>query len=101
MIGQDEITAVDDINATPGEHPEAKIIAEAMIQPVDAGQSFPADLSGVEMLDWGEIHISFYDAERGGVYFESELEGYGSGSYPIERLARPMLAECDTDNSQN
>lgn len=54
----------------------------------------PAD---VERIDWGRLEIEFHDDNTGHIYFDSALEGYGSGDYPIERLARPMLADCEAN----
>lgn len=63
--------------------------------PVDIAQTYPVDTSGIENLDWGELQIGFGSEGGGEVWFESLFENYGSGNYPIERLARPMLAECE------
>jgi len=32
---------------------------------------------------------------NGSIRYTSNNAAYGSGEYPIERLARPMLADCD------
>ena len=66
-----------------------------LVQPVSAelGPSFtPTD---VQFVPWGSLRMEFYDDLNGHMWFDSVFEEYGSGDYPIERLARPMLAECD------
>jgi hypothetical protein len=68
---------------------------EEVFRPV-GGRFGPAfEPAGVEMVEWGELNLHFVDADFGKVYWNSYLEEYGSGSYTIERLARPMLAECE------
>lgn len=93
MIGQsDHIRPAAEICTILCE--DTTIEFETMFQPVDTGQTFPGDLSGLETLDWGELRLSFSNEDSGHVWFDSHIEGFGSGDYPIERLARPMLAEC-------
>lgn len=99
MIGQGDIGAGTDVCTAPGCEPvDAVIRIEEMIRPVDTGLSFPADLSGVEGIEWGEVHISF-DDDAGLVYFDSDIAEFGTGEFPIERLARPMLADCPQGRS--
>jgi hypothetical protein len=94
LIGQGHIGPGQDTCLAPGcEPPDADLVIDEMLRPVDTGETFPADLTGVEGLDWGELRITFDDG-IGYVYFESTDEAFGSGDYAIERLARPMLAEC-------
>lgn len=53
------------------------------------------DPDDVEVIEWGELEIRFFDDNTGQVVWDSELDGYGAGEYDIERLAQPMLAECE------
>lgn len=95
MIGQsDNISAGDDICTILCDSADTTIAFETMFQPVDIGQSYPGDLSGVETLEWGDLQMSFSNEDTGHISFNSHIEGFGVGDYPIERLARPMLAEC-------
>src|SRR5699024_7696932 len=73
----------------------ALIEIDPLLQPIDTDQTFPGDLSGVEALDWGELTLAFEGEDSGRVVYDSNFSEYGSGDYPIERLARPMLADCD------
>jgi hypothetical protein len=66
-----------------------------MIQPLGASFGPEFDPQDVELVEWGELRIQFSDADTGKVIFDSDIEDYGSGSYPIERLAKPMLADCE------
>ena len=68
---------------------------DSLVQPVGASYGPDFDPDDVERIDWGELRIEFHDNESGHVYFESQLENFGSGDYPIEKLTGPMLAECD------
>ena len=96
MIGQGNIEVGDTLCTAPGcEAADAVIAINDMTRPVDTGSSFPADLTGVENLGWGELVIAFDDEDTGYVLFDSEFENFGSGDYPIDRLARPKLADCD------
>lgn len=96
MIGQGSIEAGTDTCLAPGcEPPDAVIEIDSMRQPVDHGQTFPGSTAGVEDVDWGELRLVFGSEESNSIWFESHLQGYGSDHYPIERLARPMLAECE------
>lgn len=96
MIGQSHIGAGTETCLAPGCEPvDALIEIDEVLLPVDTGHSFPADVSGIENIDWGELRLSFGGEGNGSAWFESHLEGYGSDEYDIERLARPMLAECE------
>lgn len=57
------------------------------------GEMFDPDL--IERTHWGSLTIEFHDDMNAHVHYDSVFAEYGSGDYPLERLARPMLAECD------
>jgi hypothetical protein len=63
--------------------------------PVGATYGPDFDPDDIDMIDWGTITIVFDESDSAHVQFESNLEDFGSGDFPIERLARPKLAECD------
>ena len=67
---------------------------DEMIQPVGGrfGASFDPD--DVERVPWGTLTVTFNEDDTARVSWDSVLDGYGSGSYPITRIARPMLADC-------
>lgn len=48
----------------------------------------------------GELTVGSGEPGVGEVQFESQFDDYGSGAFPIEHLARPMLAECPQGESQ-
>lgn len=48
----------------------------------------------VDMVRWGSLTLHLTDEASGHVFWDSVLEGYGSGDYPLQRLARPQLAHC-------
>ncbi len=70
---------------------------DPLYQPRDGTEQMPLETDGIELIDWGTLTLEFsdQDADRGHVAFSSGFEEYGSGDYPIERFARPMLAECE------
>ncbi len=71
------------------------LIIENMIQPRDLDETMPLEADGIESVPFGSLVMQFDDDEGGHVWFDSNLEEYGSGDYAIKRLARPMLADCD------
>lgn len=78
-----------------GEFAEGRVVIDEMIQPVGTRFGSDFDKSEIELIDWGSLTLTFFDDGSGEISYESNLPEYGSGSYPIERLARPMLAECE------
>ena len=68
---------------------------EQVHQPV--GGRFGSDFepTDMELMEWGELSLHFQAPNVGEIHWNSHFEEYGSGSYTIERLARPMLTECD------
>lgn len=66
-----------------------------LIQPV--GTQFGSDFASdeIDIAHWGRLVMEFHDDINGHVSFDSVFDDYGSGDYPIERLARPMLADCE------
>lgn len=65
-----------------------------LYQPQGGSYGPDFDPEDVDLVEWGELTISFPEPDRGEVQFDSDFAAYGSGQFPIERLARPMLAEC-------
>jgi hypothetical protein len=94
MIGQGQIGPGDTCMAVGCEAPTVIEITE-MRRPIDTGQTFPADLDGVENTLWGEVWIALHDDDTGRVFYETQDADFGEGEFPIERLATPMLAECN------
>lgn len=96
MIGDGVLDGPEVIVPTlPPEFPIAEIEIENMIQPVGTVVGPDFDSSEIDYIDWGSLRLEFYREGGGRVFWDAQLEGYGSGDYPVERLAQPMLAECD------
>jgi hypothetical protein len=96
MTGVDRIGHPPPIIGTPPPPPPGTPLeVETLWQPIGATYGPDFDPADVERIDWGWLGIQFDDADSGHVFFESHLEDFGTGDFPIERLARPMLAECD------
>jgi hypothetical protein len=87
MVGQGTIE--------PGDQSPAEIIVDPLYQPISGVYGADFDPEAVEAVDWGRLRIELDSADTGRVYWNSNLAEYGSGDYPIVRLARPMLADCD------
>lgn len=83
----------------PGLPPPGTILAqlkiEKLIMPVGTELGPDFDSEAVELVDWGSLKLEFIFGGTARVSWNSNIEAFGSGSYPLERLARPMLAQCD------
>jgi hypothetical protein len=77
-----------------GEFDGNRLIIPDVSQPRDLDDAMPDETGGVWLKPWGSLTIDFVDAESAALSFASELEDYGSGEYPLTRLARAKLAEC-------
>jgi hypothetical protein len=66
-----------------------------LVQPVGARFGEEFEPAAVEVRDWGSLELRFDGPDSGHIIWDSQVEGYGSGEYPIERLATPRLADCD------
>lgn len=99
MIGQG---VFENLGLTSDPQPEFPYRAEVdMYQPQGTGFGQDFDTDEIEVLDWGSLELQFREAGDGRIVWDSDLEDYGSGEYPVERLARPMLAECGGDADQS
>jgi hypothetical protein len=92
MVGQGQISKPHSVVLSPVFPPEASM---DLYQPVGTAFGAGFDPDEIELLEWGQIHFEFHPPDSGTVEWESNLEGYGSGEFPIERLTQPMLADCD------
>lgn len=97
MIGQGEIVHQGVIPTPFPGTVRARIVIESMIQPTGGRFGPNFDPEAIEYVDWGRMEIGIdIDGSDGAIVgWESQVEGYGSGSYELERLARPRLADCD------
>lgn len=93
MVGNDAFRDPNLIVDPPP--PFEEEVSVTMFQPTGASFGPAFDPQDVELIEWGELRIQFNDANTGKVIFNSEIEGYGSGEYAIERLAQPQLASCE------
>ncbi|WP_376693886.1 leucine-rich repeat domain-containing protein [Wenzhouxiangella sp. EGI_FJ10409] len=98
MTGDGQFQDPNLISDPPPPHEQQVDVLLAQPQGAYFGAEFES--SDVEVIEWGELNIQFNDENTGHVYWDSTVDGYGSGDYPIERLARPMLAECPQGETQ-
>ncbi len=73
------------------------LLIDPLFQPADTEFAAPADLSNVTNLPWGTLLLEFHDDLSGHAWFTSDDPAYGSSDFAIARLARPLLAECESD----
>jgi len=67
-----------------------------LLQPTGSVLGPDFEPEAIERDEWGELIMSFSDDQlTGSIQYTSNDPAYGSGSYPIERLARPRLVTCD------
>lgn len=78
-----------------GEFDGEVLTIDQMIQPVGTRFGTDFDPEQVDYLDWGGLTLAFNSEDSAHIWFDSHFDEYGSGDYPIERLARPLLAECE------
>lgn len=80
-----------------GEFEGQTLFIEEMIQPLGGAWGKDFDPDQIERIDWGSLTIEFFDEDTAHVFWQSKLKEYGSGDYPIQRLSRARLAECNED----
>ena len=97
MIGDGHFEPNSDpiIGVPPPGTPLARLEIEELIQPVGTVLGPNFDGYEIDYIDWGSLVLEFVVGGTAHVGWSSEIQEYGSGGYPLERLARPMLAECE------
>jgi hypothetical protein len=68
---------------------------DPLLRPVDTESLMPFEIDGVVNQPIGRLEVRFDDDLNGWMDFTSTSPDFPSLSHPLERLARPMLAECD------
>jgi hypothetical protein len=68
---------------------------ERLLEPIGARSGREFDNSALELGDWGSLTLEFDRDDRATARFDSQRAEFGSGEFTLERLARPMLADCD------
>ncbi len=72
------------------------LLFSPMLRPIGGGVGPDFDPQSVELTDWGELVVTFNaDQQTGHISYHSMDGAFGIGEYPIERLARPLLVECE------
>lgn len=80
-----------------GEFDGSTLYIDNLIQPVGGSFGPDFDPADVDRVHWGSLTLEFFDGSSGHIYWDSVFEEYGAGDYPIQRLARAKLAECEVD----
>lgn len=95
LIGQGEVVVIAGPATAPPGFVRGRIEIETMHQPL-GGQYGPGfDPEQIDYINWGSLQIDIDQSDGAVVHWESHIDGYGTGSYELERLAMPKLAECD------
>ncbi|WP_049726667.1 hypothetical protein [Wenzhouxiangella marina] len=68
---------------------------DPLYRPQDTGFLMPGGTEFIDNLPIGTLQMIFQDDQSGSIQFTSSDPDFPSTSYPIERLARPMLVDCD------
>lgn len=78
-----------------GELQDGKVVAaDTYLNRV--GAFFPnGELEGPEVDHWGTLEVELVSCRKGTVRYQSELPEFGSGEFPIERLAFAQAIGCD------
>ena len=66
-----------------------------LVRPRDMEGNMPGNADGIDFPHFGTLTLEFDNDKNGHAWFDGIDEDYGSGDYPIERLARPKLADCE------
>ena len=72
-----------------------QLIIDPLLRPRDTTGEMPGNISGVENQAFGRLTLTFEDEISARIEFTSDDPEFASLDYRIERLARPMLADCD------
>ena len=72
-----------------------RLIIDPILRPRDTGFAAPGDTDHISAEPWGTLTLHFHDDDQGLAEFDSLDEEFGSASFLIQRLARPLLAECE------
>jgi hypothetical protein len=94
MVGNGNLETPITGTPPPGT-PVAFIDIDTLYQPTGATYGDAFDPADVVYEEWGSLRLEFFIDGSGQVVYDSNLPAYGSGSLPIEQLARPMLADCE------
>lgn len=69
------------------------VVANAYVNHSD-GYSTDGTLKGLEVVHWGTLEVEMTSCWDGTVAYQSELPGFGSGEFPIRRLAFAKQIGC-------
>ena len=74
-----------------------RLIIDPILRPRDTGFVAPGDTDHISPEPWGTLTLHFHDDAHGLAEFDSLDGEFGSGSFPLQRLARPLLADCEAN----
>ncbi len=97
MTGSGEVSTIT--APLPGVPPSYEL-SLTLYQPKGTVYGPDFDPGDVDPVEWGELTIAFGEPGTAELHFDSHFDDYGSGEFPIEHLARPMLAECESETVQ-
>ena len=68
---------------------DGKVLEVGLVQPTGGGFGPGFDPDAVERTPWGTLRLTLHADGTGRAEWSSTLPGFGSGSFPIQRLTRP------------
>ncbi len=72
-----------------------RLIVDPILRPRDTEFAMPGSTEHIVAEPWGTLILDFHNDDQGQAEFASLDEDFGGGSFPIQRLARPTLAQCE------
>ncbi|MEN1728735.1 MAG: hypothetical protein AAGJ52_09865 [Pseudomonadota bacterium] len=72
------------------------LVLDTLFQPIGARYGEGFDRDAILLQDWGSLTLEFDNDSAGSARFASLDAQFGTGEFNLERLARPMLAECES-----
>jgi hypothetical protein len=78
-----------------GEFDAQTLMIDDLIQPTGGTWGEDFDPDAIELEHWGTLELDFTGPDNGHVYYDSVKADYGSGNYPLQRLSRVRMADCE------
>lgn len=72
------------------------LVVDQLVQPVGGQWGDNFDPADVMFRPWGSLTLEFTGDDAATVTWDSEVAGFGTGGYVVQRLSRLQFAECDS-----
>lgn len=78
-----------------GAEVDGNTVAAPMIYPASATHIWDFDPDEIDLQPWGTLTLRYTDCDHIELSYDSQVEGYGSGSLDYVRLTQPAGTECE------